>query len=178
MSGLMFRLGFLTLCGIAAWLPFTEKNNRVRSEHFPGWPATWEGEPIRQIPLSERELTFNESFPGRIAKFTDGRRELIFRWVTKGTRQLHSSADCFRGLGYRVHPRAAMQDAHGARWSCFSAVRGSTRLFVREHITDERGGEWTDVSAWFWSVLLRQTEAPWLAVTVVDPEHNARDQGF
>jgi hypothetical protein len=120
--------------------------------------------------LTEREVIFNRNFPGQVAKFTDGQRELILRWVTKGTRQLHSSSDCFRGTGYNVSPRPATLDARGARWSCFAAERGRHRLLVRERITDERGREWTDVSAWFWSVILRQTEGPWMAVTVVESE--------
>jgi hypothetical protein len=166
----MFRCGFLALCALSALLPLTERGGATAKRTPPAWPLTWEGEPIRQIPLTEREVIFNQNFPGQVAKFTDGRRELILRWVTKGTRQLHSSSDCFRGTGYRVSPRPAMLDARGARWSCFAAERGRYRLLVRERITDERGREWTDVSAWFWSVLLKQTEGPWLAVTLVESE--------
>jgi hypothetical protein len=95
---------------------------------------------------------------------------LILRWVTQGIRQLHSSSDCFRGAGYSVSPRPAMLDVQGACWGCFAANRGQYRLLVRERITDELGREWTDVSAWFWSVILRQTEGPRMAVTVVESE--------
>ncbi len=170
MSRLIYRCGFLVLCAVSALLPLTEKSVAITKKALPPWPATWEGEPIRQIPLTEREVIFNRNFPGQVAKFTDGRRELILRWVTKGTRQLHSSSDCFRGTGYSVSPRPATFDAQGARWSCFAAERGRHRLLVRERITDERGQEWTDVSAWFWSVILRQTEGPWMAVTVIESE--------
>src|SRR5262245_8451285 len=65
---------------------------------FPGWPSTFEGRSLRELPLSEREERFGAGFPGRIARFTDGQRELIIRWVAAPTRQLHSAADCFRGL--------------------------------------------------------------------------------
>ena len=170
MSGLIFRFAFVVLCGVSAWLPLTEKSATIAQASLPVWPATWEGAPLRQISLSEREVVFNNSFPGQVAKFTDGRRELILRWVTKGTRQLHSSSDCFRGIGYSVSPRPAILDAHGARWSCFAASRDQYHLLVRERITDERGREWTDVSAWFWSVLLRQTDGPWMAVTVIEAQ--------
>jgi hypothetical protein len=170
MPRLMYRCGFLALCAVSALLPLTETSIAITKKTLPAWPATWEGAPLRQIPLTEREMIFNRNFPGQVAKFTDGRRELILRWVTKGTRQLHSSSDCFRGTGYSVTARPAMLDAHGARWSCFAAEHGRYRLLVRERITDERGREWTDVSAWFWSVLLKQTEGPWLAVTVVESE--------
>lgn len=170
MSRLVYRCGFLTFCAVVALLPLTEKSIATTKTALPAWPAAWEGERIRQVPLTEREVIFNRNFPGQVAKFTDGQRELILRWVTKGTRRLHSSSDCFRGTGYSVSPRPAALDAHGARWSCFAAARGRHRLLVRERITDERGREWTDVSAWFWSVILRQTEGPWMAVTVIESE--------
>lgn len=168
MLWVIFRCSFLALCAIAALLPMIERSVAKARFDFPGWPAQWEGQPIRQIPLSEWEENFNNKFPGQTGKFTDGGRELILRWVTKGTRQLHSSSDCFRGMGYAVTPQPAMLDHGGARWSCFTATRGQLRLLVRERITDEHGHQWTDVSAWFWSVLLRQTEGPWLAATVIE----------
>jgi hypothetical protein len=155
---------------MAASLPFAEKSVATVREEVPAWPATWEGAPIWQLPLTEKEQLFNNSFPGRVAKFSDGRREFILRWVTKGTRQLHSSVDCFRGLGYSVTPQPAMLDQHGGRWSCFAATRAEHHLIVRQRITDAHGHEWTDVSAWFWSVILRQTEGPWLAVTIVEKQ--------
>jgi hypothetical protein len=165
----ILRCGFLALCAIAAWLPtFGDEATVVRADEFPGWPAAWEGEPINEVALSESERRFNRKFPGRIAKFTDGRRELIFRWVTQSTRQLHGSADCFRGMGYTIAPEPAVIDRQRATWSCFSAKRGSQRLLVRERITDEQGCEWTDVSAWYWSAVLRQTHGPWMAVTIAE----------
>jgi hypothetical protein len=165
----IWRCAFLALCAIAAWLPAVGDEVRVEGVvGFPGWPAEWEGELISAVPLSESDVRFNRRFPGRIAKFTDGRRDLIFRWVTHGTRQLHGSADCFRGMGYTITPQPAVIDARRGTWSRFSATRGRQRLIVRERITDEHGGEWTDVSAWYWSALLRQTRGPWMAVTVAE----------
>ncbi len=163
------RCAFLALCALAASLPmFQRAAVSVSLEAFPGWPTEWDGEPLREVPLDARELQFNSSFPGRIAKFTDGRRELILRWVTQGTRQLHGSADCFRGMGYSVTPQPGVIDAQRGMWSSFLAVRGQHTLLVRERITDAGGREWTDVSAWYWSVLLRQTDGPWLAATVAE----------
>lgn len=168
MLRVMFRCGFGALCLAAAWFPLTGSDADHLAAAVPAWPAKWDGQPLHEIALSDREITFTRNFPGRIAKFTDGRREFILRWVIQGTRQLHSSSDCFRGLGYSVAPKPAMLDATGARWSCFSAERGTLRLRVRERITDRDGTGWTDVSAWFWSVMLRQTKGPWLAVTLVE----------
>ena len=163
------RYAFLALCTLAALLPAFERDAAPASvESFPGWPTEWEGEPLRQVPLNARELQFNNNFPGRIAKFTDGRREMILRWVTQGTRQLHGSADCFRGMGYSVTPQPGINDGKRGMWSSFTAQRGEQRLLVRERITDGGGGEWTDVSAWYWSVLLKRSTGPWLAATVAE----------
>lgn len=162
------RVFFLTLCMIAACLPLWETRSSAAPIGFAGWPTSYDGRAIREIPLSESERTFNRQFPGRVGKFSDGRRDLILRHVTRGTRQLHSSADCFRGLGYSTTPRPALRDAKGGQWSCFLATRGTRSVLVRERITDSAGHEWTDVSAWFWSVLLRKSEGPWMAVTVIE----------
>jgi hypothetical protein len=165
---LIVRCGFLALCGIAAWVPLKVENLAVPSPGFDGWPTEWDGTQLEQVALAERDAKFGRNFPGHIAKFTDGRRELIFRWVTTASRQLHSSADCFRGMGFNVAPRPAIRDPRGKRWSCFVASRRGHDFLVRERITDQRGNEWTDVSAWFWSALLQQTAGPWLAVTIVE----------
>lgn len=168
MHALIARSGFLFLCVVAAWLPLRETSSENIGGAFPGWPSVYEGQPIREIPLSESERAFSRNFPGRIAKFTDGRRDLILRWVTRPTRQLHSSEDCLRGLGYQTSPGPAVRDAAGARWSCFVARRGSHRVTVRERITSEAGAEWLDVSSWFWSASLGKSKGPWLAVTVLE----------
>ena len=170
MSSLIPRLAFLVICAIAGVVPLCEKNASIVQKAVPPWPTTWEGESIWQIALSPREIIFNRNFPGQVAKFTDGRRELILRWVVQGTRQLHSSSDCFRGMGYTVTPHPAVVDVQGAHWSCFVAARADNRFVIRERITDDKRHEWTDVSAWFWSVLLGQTKGPWMAVTVVEKE--------
>ncbi|MEY2483039.1 MAG: hypothetical protein QOK24_1567 [Verrucomicrobiota bacterium] len=165
---LIVRATFVGLCAAAALAPLRAPNNAPASHSLPAWPQEWEGTAIQQIALSDRDQKFNENFPGRIAKFTDGRRELILRWVTTASRQLHSSADCFRGAGFSVTPQPALRDGKGERWSCFLAVRGDHRLLVRERIADQHGHEWTDVSAWFWSAALQQTRGPWLSVTIVE----------
>jgi hypothetical protein len=144
---------------------------------FPGWPATFEGRALRELPLSEREERFGAGFPGRIARFTDGQRELIIRWVAAPTRQLHSAADCFRGLGYALTPSTLWRQEDGSPWHRFTASRGSTSLVVREAITDGGAGRWTDVSEWYWRALFGSTDGPWWAVTVAEhapPSDEAR----
>ena len=136
----------------------------------PTWPATFENRPLTLRTVTATDSQWNATFPGSIARFTDGERELIFRFITKATRKVHPAADCFRGLGYSVALLPPRMDAGGHRWSCFTATRDSTRLRVRERITGAPGEEWTDVSAWFWSALLQRSRGPWMAMTIVEDD--------
>jgi hypothetical protein len=163
---------FAAACVLAALVPLRGGAGAsvAAGSPFPGWPSSFEGRPLRELPLTEREVRFAEGFPGRIGRFTDGEREVVLRWVEAPTRQLHPAEDCFRGLGYRVTPvtRVAATDAG---WHHFGAERDGVRLAVREHITAAAGGgemRWTDASAWYWSALLGRTQGPWWAVTVAE----------
>jgi len=167
---LIVRGLFLAACFVAALAPLRPIARANAIGALPDWPRSWDGREIWQVPLSRSDERFGENFPGRIAKFTDGRREFIFRWVTTGTRQLHPSADCFRGAGYAITPQPAFRDREERQWSSFLACRDQLRLLVRERIADQQGREWTDVSSWFWSVALGKTQGPWLSVTAVEGE--------
>jgi hypothetical protein len=167
---------YITACALAALVPLLphaqsrHRGDRNSSREFPGWPKSFEGRTLTALPLSEREERFGREFPGRTARFTDGRREIIIRWVTEPTRKLHPASDCFEGLGYSVKPSALRVDAQGSRWASFTAVRGDERLGVYERIYTERGDGWTDVSAWYWSALGEKSVGPWWAVTVAERE--------
>jgi hypothetical protein len=125
---------------------------------------------LTELPLSEREKRFIGEFPGRIARFTDGEREIIIRWITNETRKLHPSADCFKALGYTLHPMPIRVAAEGSRWSSFEALRGNEKLRVYERIYDQDGNSWVDVSAWYWAALTDNTKGPWWAVTIAESE--------
>jgi exosortase/archaeosortase family protein len=135
---------------------------------FPGWPTQFEGRPLSALPLTARERRFQEEFPGKIGRFTDGRRELVIRWVVQDTRRLHPAADCFRGAGYRVTPLPLVRDQQGHWWGASRVVRAGRAWCARERLYDEGGHSWSDVSAWYWSAALRRTAGPWWAVTVVE----------
>jgi hypothetical protein len=167
---LIVRVAFLGACLIAGLTPLRPTARGNPPIGLPNWPTRWDGREIWQVPLTRSDERFGENFPGRIAKFSDGRREFIFRWVTTGTRQLHPSADCFRGTGYTITPRPAFRDREERQWSSFLASRDHRQLLVRERIADQHGGEWTDVSSWFWSVALGRTQGPWLSVTAVEED--------
>lgn len=104
-------------------------------------------------------------FPGRVGRFSDGQREIILRWVTQETRKLHASSDCFKANGYRIEALPIKREGE-ALWSRFIAMRGKVRLEVAERIYAPGGGQWSDVSAWYWAALLGRTQGPWWAVTV------------
>jgi hypothetical protein len=165
---------FIIICAIAAGVPFLPAQSKTPpgtagTVVFPGWPAEFEGKALTQLPLNAIENSFASDFPGRIARFTDGEREVIIRWVTEPTRKLHPSSDCFQGLGYSVKPLAAHRDEHGSLWARFAATKGNERLVVYEQVHADSGETWTDVSAWYWSAL-QHDSGSWWAITIAEKE--------
>jgi exosortase/archaeosortase family protein len=163
---------FLTSCALAFFAPLwfsSEKKARVQSPNFRGFPATFENQPLVELPLTEREKFFLEDFPGSVGRFSDGKREVVIRFVTEATRKLHPASDCFRAIGYETKPLPLKVDDEGKRWSCFSAAKTDERLRVCERIYAGAGGEWTDVSAWYWSSL-NESVGEWWAVTTAENE--------
>lgn len=167
-------LFYIVACAVAALLPFlparTESSSHAGAVAFPGWPAEFEGKPLTALPMTELEQRFNSDFPGKINRFTDGKREIIIRWVTEATRKLHPSSDCFQGLGYAVKPLPVRRDDKGSLWSSFDATKGSDRLRVYERIHSDTGETWTDVSAWYWAAL-QTGSGSWWAITIAEKEH-------
>jgi hypothetical protein len=159
---LLFALA-CAFSALAPWIP----NSPVAAaaDGFPGWPASFEGRALTRLPLTAIEERFGQNFPGRVGRFSDGQREVILRWVSEGTRKLHPSGDCFKANGYQLTPQP-VTTIGAQRWSGFLAVRGAQKFDVRERIYDAGGGQWSDVSAWYWAVQLGQTSGPWWAVTV------------
>jgi hypothetical protein len=164
--------GACLLALLAPWLSAAPRSTggAGAGADFPGWPTSFEGRGLTQLPLSEREERFAGDFPGRIGRFTDGRREVIVRFVTDATRKLHPASDCFAGVGYRVRPLPLRVDEAGARWGSFTAERGGERLRVYERIHADSGGSWEDVSAWYWATAGGRSPGPWWAVTVAERE--------
>jgi hypothetical protein len=160
-------IAFAGLCALAALAPACVESGastRVMAD-FPGWPASFEGKPLSPLPLTPIEVRFQQNFPGRVGRFSDGEREIVIRWVDRGTRKLHASSDCFKANGYELAMRP-VKIVGKERWSGFIASRGAQQLEVHERITDGHGGQWSDVSAWYWAAQLGQTSGPWWAITV------------
>lgn len=161
---------FLVTCLLAALAPLASpKPAPVVATNFPGWPTAFEGRPLRRLTLTEVEQRFVHSFPGRIGRFSDGKREIVMRWIAAPTRKLHAAADCFKGSGYHVTP-LPLETNDGARWGAFSAEQRDHHLHVREAVIDADGQRWTDVSAWYWAAVRSETQGPWWAITVAATE--------
>jgi len=161
----------LLAAAAAALAPLIERSNgAAASAPFPGWPTEYEGRVLVELPLTQKEAAFVQDFPGRVGRFTDGRREIIIRWVGAPTRKLHAAADCFRGSGYTITPIAARKASDGTTMSCFRATLRGASMTVCEVIRDERGGSWSDVSAWYWDGMLRSSAAPWWSFVVAQSE--------
>jgi hypothetical protein len=131
----------------------------------PHWPSHFQGRMLTELPLSAREAAFVSGFPGAVARFTDGERDIVMRWVTQPTRRLHPAEDCYRGLGYSVSESRIVTDNSGTRWRCFDATRKQDGREVCEQLQDLEGRLWTDVSAWYWAALLERSRGPWLVTT-------------
>ncbi|MFT4560893.1 MAG: hypothetical protein ACI9BW_000630 [Gammaproteobacteria bacterium] len=163
---------FLLAALIAATMPFLDSSSsqveRISDLEFPGWPHEFEGKALTALPLSSREQQFLTDYPERIARFNDGSRELIIRWLKHPTRKLHSASDCFRALDFEINPSAVRTDGEGKLWSSFSAVNDTRKLQVSERIFDLEGNSWIDVSGWYWSATWGRSSGPWWAMTVAE----------
>jgi len=165
---------YLGICALAALIPILplRSTQPVASPRvaFSEWPAAFEGHALTPLPLTERELRFGKDFPGHIGRFSDGKREVIIRWVYEATRKLHPASDCFEGVGFSVRPLPLHVAADGSRWSSFSATRGNERLRVRERIYTDTGESWSDVSSWYWAAVQETHAGPWWAITVAEQD--------
>jgi hypothetical protein len=171
MRGLIRRLAFVALllaAGLAPLAP-TSRERAAPAADFPGWPATFEGRPLTAIAAAPEDSFFARDFPGKIARFTDGRRQIVVRWVSEPTRRLHPAAHCFAGTGYAVTPLPLQRAADGALMGCFAARKSGSLLRVCEILRDATGRSWADVSAWYWSALLSPARAAWWSYVIVEP---------
>lgn len=160
---------FALACASAAFMPLMSESGEAASETSAEagiWPARWDGATIRPLPLTPEEKRFTGAFPGTLARFTDGSREILFRRVAQPTRKLHPSADCLRAIGYAVTPLPAETDSQGRTWSRLKATRLDVSLEVKELVVDNAGRTWSDVPSWYWHAVWGKTPGPWTAVTV------------
>lgn len=162
---------FIVILGIAGVVPCLERPSVAKPAAVDGevlWPTHFEGKALLRLELSEREAHFANAFPGHMARFHDGQREIIIRQVEQATRKLHPAAHCFRASGYQLQSMPLYKDSGGHLWACFDATKGDEAFYVYERITDDYGNQWTDVSSWYWACLLKKTSGPWQSYVVIE----------
>lgn len=154
-----------------------DEQSTNRSPVLP-WPSSYEGRQLQELTLTEREQSFIDGFPGAVARFSDGNRELIIRQVNSPTRMLHPAAECFRGAGYSIVPISARENAAGVVQACFEAKKSGQTFRVCEHIKDELGRNWSDVSAWYWHApgqhYLNESPVHWWSFVVAEQIESKR----
>lgn len=162
---------FILICFMVACIPFARLQPAVTAQSIvePDWPSHYQGTPLKRLELTAQEERFLGSFPGYMAKFTDGQRELHLRMVRRPTRMLHPISDCLRGAGYSIGRRFLEQDRWENTWGCVGASKNALNLKVCERIYDENGNSWSDVSAWYWTNAWQEQPAKiWWSVAVVE----------
>ena len=164
------RLIIAVACAAALVPLFTNDSpSAISVPAFDDWPTHWEDRPLHRLELTERERTMTQSFPGHIARFHDGDREVVIRWVPKPTRDLHPAEHCLRALGYDVDVIAGHRDEADRPWGRLRARRNGHEMIVREAvIAVDDTASFPDVSAWYWSATFGRTTGPWWAVTIVE----------
>lgn len=164
----MQNLIFITLSIIAFSLPFFNEQKIYNIKSFKGWDKTFNGKLLKEIPLNENEKKFLIDFPGKINKFTDGERQIIMRYIENPTRKLHSSSDCYKGIGYKIKYEPIEIDKDKIKWSSFIVKKGDKKLKIKERIY-KQGKNWTDVSSWYWENIFNKNTLPSIAVTIIEP---------
>ena len=132
------------------------------------WPAAIDGRKLTPLAPAPEDARLAAGFPGRIARFSDGRRQIVLRSVAGATRQLHPARDCFQAIGYAIAPLPMQRSPGGALASCVAATRDGRTLRICERITDAEGRSFADVSSWYWPALFGRSTGPWLAMTSVE----------
>lgn len=150
---------------LAAAMPLLPHRPPVLAATIP-WPIRWDGRSLERMPLVAADRALVGDFPGAVARFSDGQRQIVLRQVAEPTRRLHPARACFRALGYRLS--AAPMRARDRSASCFLAERGGTTLRVCERVQDAEGVTYPDISGWYWAALLRRSHGPWLASMTVE----------
>ncbi len=132
------------------------------------WPDRYEGQLLTRIAPAPEDRFLARQFPGQVARFSDGRRQIVLRRVVAATRALHPASDCFRAIGYTVTPAPMRLAPDGKPASCFTATRDGRTLTACEQVRDTGGQSWPDISSWYWSALLGPSQGPWTAALMVE----------
>lgn len=164
----MKYLVFATLALAAATAPFVPMRDRSAAVAADTpWPDTYDGRRIVALAPAPEDSLLAKSFPGSVARFSDGSRQIVLRRLDAATRRLHPARDCFRATGHAIAP-SPMRVSRGHAASCFLATRAGRTLLVCEQVRDADGRSWPDISSWYWSALLGTSHGPWTAALTVE----------
>ena len=131
------------------------------------WLSEFDGEPLIPVDQTDFERSFQRGFPGSIATFRCGEKQIILRHITSASRKLHPSSDCLRASGHHIGPVHIQTDSQNRQWAGCTATKSGTTYLVLERITDPNGDTWTDASSWYWHALIHPNKGPWLAQTLI-----------
>ena len=164
----MKRILFAALALTAAVAPAISMRDRPSgvAANTP-WPSTYEGRRIVSLASAPEDALLASQFPGSVARFSDGSRQIVLRRMDGATRRLHPARTCFRATGHDIAP-APMRVSRGHAASCFAATRGGRTFLVCEQVRDGAGRSWPDISSWYWSALLGTSDGPWTAALTVE----------
>lgn len=157
----------LLLAATAPLLPRT-RPDASEAAGFPGWPARFDGQPLQSMVAAPEDAYFTRGFPGKVARFASGNRQVVVRWVNSATRRLHPARHCFAGAGYEIHPQPMAHDANGELMSCFSARKAGNALRVCEVLRGTGTESWPDVSSWYWHALSAPAGKSWWSFVIVE----------
>lgn len=159
---------FGLLAAAALLVPFLDSASPADGGPPAPWPTRFEGQAVVRLEPAPEDRVLARNFPGHVARFSDGRRQIVLRQVTAPTRRLHPAGDCFRAVGYSIGPSPMRVTSGGRPASCFTATRGGRILRVCEQIVGPDGRSWPDISSWYWPALAGTSRGPWLAILTVE----------
>ena len=165
------RFQFLIVCLAAVFLPLVPAGFVAADPgpgRFPGWVDQWDGAPLKRLPFTWRERRMAEGFSGPAALFSDGRRQLLFRYTEHPTRRMRPALDCFREAGFAVSRQPGYTDSQQRRWSAFHAAKAGEFWRVSERVADLSGRQWADSSEWYLPAAFARTAGPWWNVVVME----------
>lgn len=162
----LLLLALLALAGALA--PLLPEPGRPSAAGPARWPASFEGRRLDPLAPTAEDRILARSFPGRVGRFSDGRRQIVLRRIDSATRRLHPASDCYRAAGYAIAPAPMRLVAGSGPASCFTARRGGRAFLACEQVRDPGGRSWPDISSWYWSALLGTSSGPWLASLTVE----------
>lgn len=168
MRTLCSRAVFGLLAAAAVLAPLHEPAPTAGPGPAEPWPDRFEGRALVRLAAAPEDRLLARRFPGHVARFSDGRRQIVLRQVTAPTRRLHPARDCFRAVGYAIGPSPMRLAPGGGPASCFTATRDGRTLRACEQVRGPGGRSWPDISSWYWFALARPASGPWLAALTVE----------